>query len=427
MTTASMPYLPQTHSAPLRTEAAISPENFSVIRRQLMLDHCKWDSQVGDVTTLAPFPLFLQSSHWRQLQAWAELLADEFLAAEVELLTRSDLLPMLCIPRVLRSLLSKNSICPPINASPRICRFDFHWTTDGWRISEANADVPGGLCEASVFPQLMATHFPARSPAGDPASMWADQVASIARQTGAVDVALITAPGFIEDHQVMAYLAHLLIDRGLKPHLCGPANLLWDEGVATLAPSFGAGSLGAVVRFVQAEWLSSLPGTPQWREFFSSHTPVLNPVSSMLIESKRFPLTWASLNSSLPTWAKLLPETVDPRAIVYRRDPKSWILKSAFCNTGDTVSAADMLPARQWRAARFDAWIRPGNWIAQRRFQTVPIESPAGPIYPCIGVYTIGGRAAGIYGRFSHGPVINYAAVDAAVLIEDDSDSEEGP
>jgi hypothetical protein len=41
-------------------------------------------------------------------------------------------------------------------------------------------------------------------------------------------------------------------------------------------------------------------------------------------------------------------------------------------------------------------------------------------MYPCIGVYTIGGRACGIYGRLSRNPVVTYTAADVAVLIEKD-------
>jgi hypothetical protein len=37
-------------------------------------------------------------------------------------------------------------------------------------------------------------------------------------------------------------------------------------------------------------------------------------------------------------------------------------------------------------------------------------------MYPCLGVYTIDGRAAGIYGRLSARPLVDYAAVDVAVL-----------
>ena len=49
-------------------------------------------------------------------------------------------------------------------------QYDFHPTWDGLRISEANADVPGGYTESSLFPRLMADHCPGTQPAGDPAT-----------------------------------------------------------------------------------------------------------------------------------------------------------------------------------------------------------------------------------------------------------------
>jgi hypothetical protein len=41
-------------------------------------------------------------------------------------------------------------------------------------------------------------------------------------------------------------------------------------------------------------------------------------------------------------------------------------------------------------------------------------------MYPCIGVFTIAGRACGIYGRLSRSPVVNYTAADVAVLVEEE-------
>jgi len=74
------------------------------------------------------------------------------------------------------------------------------------------------------------------------------------------------------------------------------------------------------------------------------------------------------------------------------------------------------------KAARSARWF-PQNWIAQRRFDAVPLETPLGPVYPCIGVYTIEGRACGAYARLSRGPVVDYAAIDVALLLKDAGDA----
>ena len=102
------------------------------------------------------------------------------------------------------------------------------------------------------------------------------------------------------------------------------------------------------------------------------------------------------------------------------RSDAGWLLKTAFCNTGDTVSAASLTPANAWRKTQWLARLFPREWVAQRRFETTSIETPLGPMYPCIGVYAIDGRAAGAYVRLSHRPVIDYRAIDAALLIEAD-------
>ena len=155
--------------APWHVPEVVEPEDFAKIRSELVLDCCKWDPQVGDVRTLAQFPLVLQRSVWEQLASWAESLAAESAEAEAELLQRSELQSQLGIPRAIRRALSQAKELGPTPAVARIIRFDFHWTTEGWRISEANSDVPGGFTEASSFTQRMAEQYPGLEPAGDPA------------------------------------------------------------------------------------------------------------------------------------------------------------------------------------------------------------------------------------------------------------------
>jgi hypothetical protein len=67
------------------------------------------------------------------------------------------------------------------------------------------------------------------------------------------------------------------------------------------------------------------------------------------------------------------------------------------------------------RIARSARW-RPGTWIAQRRFETLPIEIGDERRFPCLGVYTVDGRVAGAYARLSATPLVDARAVDAALL-----------
>jgi glutathionylspermidine synthase len=417
MTTTTAPPL----AAPLHSLLSVGPvldeATFASLRRRLLLDHCKWDPQVGDRQALAPFPLVMSQATWRQLARDAEALAAETTRAEAVLLHAPHLQRRLGVPWALRRVLRHAAKVglPPLPV--RSMRFDFHFTRDGWRISEVNSDVPGGFTEASSFTRLMAAHYPGLTTAGDPARTWA---AALANRCDGAPVALLSAPGFIEDQQVTAYLAKRLQEQGLATHLANPRQLVWEDHRAHL----GQTALGAIVRFYQAEWLTHLPRRCGWQNLLAGgRTPVTNPATSLLTESKRFPLTWDALPFDLPTWRRLLPETRDPRRAPWRTDD-AWLIKSAYSNTGDTVTVRALVDPRRWRHAARAARFFPGDWVAQKRFETLPLDTPRGPLYPCVGVYVIDGRAAGVYARASATSVVDFTATDVPLLLRPENRDE---
>lgn len=400
----------------IRAASALDPKTALDIRRRAALEGCKWDSQVGDVTTLAPFPLVMKRSMWEQLSAWAEQLAAEAAEAEREIARRPELLRILGLPRKLQEVLADESpLSPPAG---RVIRFDFHLTTEGWRISEANSDVPGGFSEASHFTSMMAEHFPSLQPAGNPCHRWCDALIELIGAGGVV--ALLSAPGYMEDHQVISFLAMELRRRGCQAHLAKPEQIRWRECHAYLDTLWHRGPLDATVRFYQAEWICRLPESANWRLFFrGGKTPVVNPALAPITESKRFPLVWDRLSVELPTWRALLPETRDPRHVAWSRDD-GWLVKTAMCNTGDTVTIRELMPAREWLKTRACVSLRPNTWVAQRRFESTSLITPGGPRHACVGVYTVNGRTAGAYARLAEKPLIDFAAVDVALLLEQD-------
>jgi glutathionylspermidine synthase len=399
------------HAAPLRAGAALDAEAFHAIRRAMVLEHCKWDPQVGDVSTLAPFPLILSAVAWRELERLTSQLAMETLAAERELLERPELHDDLGLPRAVRRALRFNK--PPTPAASRIMRFDFHPTLDGWRISEVNSDVPGGFTEASSLTALLAEHAPGVRAPGDPAETW---VSAIARAADRGRVGLLSATGYMEDTQIVAYIGRRLAQRGCEAVLMTPDQTRWLDGVAHVHGD--PRPLAAVVRFFQGEWLVGLSRATAWQHFFrGGRTPVTNPGTALLTESKRLPLVWDGLRTPLPTWRELLPTTRDPRDAPWRTDG-AWVLKSALSNNGDAVAHPSWSDPAAWRSARRGARWRPRDWVAQRRFDTLELDTPIGLARPCLGVYAIDGRVAGIYGRLATKAIVDYAAIDVAVLID---------
>src|SRR5215831_8180411 len=73
---------PPSTAAPLFASAPVAEEKFFAVRRRAVLEGCKWDPQVGDVSTLAEFSLLMKAAAWNELAELAERLAAETLAAE---------------------------------------------------------------------------------------------------------------------------------------------------------------------------------------------------------------------------------------------------------------------------------------------------------------------------------------------------------
>jgi hypothetical protein len=390
-------------SSAIRLGPPLADDVFRVIRREMELSHFKWDAQVGDVTSLARFPLLIDPATWRELAELAEMLATETLAVEAELFGRPELHETIGLPRPLQRLFVRGA---PTPAAARVMRFDFHPTAEGWRVSEVNGDVPGGFTEATNFARLVAREVPGAVPPGDPTQALIDALLESVPHDGTV--ALICAPGHLEDHQVIAHLAARIRDRGLSASLVSPQGLSW---------SGGRSSVDAIVRFYQAEWLARLPHSTGWAKLFTDgRTPVVNPGTAALIESKRLALVWDRLRVRLPTWRQLLPETRALADAPWTTDD-GWLLKSAYCNTGDTVSMRSEMDRASWRRVVWSARLRPSNWLAQRRFEVTPVVHEDARFFPCIGVYTVNQKAAGAYARVARGPIVDYRALDAALLV----------
>ncbi|HVR99544.1 MAG TPA: glutathionylspermidine synthase family protein, partial [Thermoanaerobaculia bacterium] len=378
-------------------------------------DCCKWDPQVEDVATLAPFPLMLRPQAWDELARLAEALAAETAAAEKELLQRPNLHRRLGLPRAVRRALAKATAAGPCRETARVMRFDFHWTPDGWRISEANTDVPGGFNEGSGFARLMASWYPDSEVAGDPAGALAEAVAATTRPGAAV--ALVHATAYTDDHQVMVFLARELAARERRAVLAAPDHLRWRDGRAMVESRWFSGDVETVIRFFPGEWLPNLPRACGWQHFFQAgRTPVSNPAAALLTQSKRFPLVWDRLDQPLPTWRRLLPATCEP-ADSGAATGDDWVLKPALGRVGDGIGLEGVTPRKELAEIRRSARWRGSWWAAQRRFHAAPLAVAGQEVYPCVGVFTVDGRAAGAYGRVAKVPLVNHLARDAAVLI----------
>jgi len=385
------------------------------VRAAAIFDCCKWDPQVGDTDVLARTPLVLRSDAWAEITTLAEALYPETVLAENAILSNPRALAQLGLPTALVRVLRKGDLA----ASPfRVMRFDFHATTEGWRISEVNSDVPGGFIEATGFTRLMAEHAPGCHPAGDPVAELCNQC-RLHLPAGA-GIGLVHATAYTDDRQVMVYIGRALERAGFHAHLMGPDAVRWQSGHAQIHAGGIWKTLDALFRFYPAEWLPNLGWRSSWKRFVRlSNTPAINPPSALISQSKRFPLACRSLGLALPTWDALLPETRDPHDSGSASNTTDWVLKPALGRVGEDIGMSNVTTPSALSRIRRDAQRHPHLWAAQRRFDALPWPTVDGPRYPCIGVYVIGGRVAGAYGRICAQPLIDSHAQDVAVLVTD--------
>ena len=408
-------------SLPWTLGRELDPVRMRRLRRDMSLEGCKWDPQVEDVSTLFPGVIELRPGVWEHLADLAEALDREALAAEAELCSRPDLIRRLSLPPRIERLLRRT---PARACGPRVSRYDFHWTDEGWRISEVNSDVPGGYVEASDFTRRMASAMdlgPSAIP--DPVDALLNSIARSDVVSG--PIALVHATAYSDDAQVMHLLARAMEQRGWEPLLCSPEGLAWPEPRRPRSRTLPTPAM--ILRFFPAEWLPNLPRKSDWTRFFVDNSvPQTNPATALLTQSKRWGLCWDDLSTALPAWRALCPPCY-PVGTVLRPAAEHLVYKPALGRVGDGVliGTARGMPTDPDRrqslgALRSDRiWTMVGcrsHWIAQERFHPRGVPDGAGRERPvCLGVYVIDGRAAGIYGRVATKGWIQHAAQDVAV------------
>jgi hypothetical protein len=191
--------------------------------------------------------------------------------------------------------------------------------------------------------------------------------------------------------------------------------------VATL---FGE-PVDALFRCFPGEWIAALPNVADW-ERASAAVPMMNPLSALVAQSKRFYALaadprWAladETRAQLATYlgASLHLEAVPREMLVAERE--RWVLKGAFGRMGDSVCLGSELEPAQWERALDAAFVEPGRFAVQERFDTAPMWFSDGIGYATIGAFLVDGRFCGYFSRVAKTPLIGYEAGHVATLVE---------
>jgi len=364
---------------------------------------------------LLDFPLLMKPGELPRLARLAETLTQELLAAEMELLSRPDLFRLLGLPARIEKILGG---CEPgclTKGVPRILRFDFYLTTEGWKFSEANPDTPGGFVEGYGYTEPMARYYPGYSPPPNPAAAYAQAI----RDTVGRDTLIAVALGGDDPYGVRQadFLMKELEMKGLRATLVAPGRLRWKSGVARFAHSSGTGVPRLIARQLAVKALIRLRRPSDWTHLFcGARVPVSNPGFSILTGSKCFPCVLSELDVPTPAFRSYSPESRRPNEVpaVSRGQ---WVFKPAYGVSGRGIVVEGVTKKLAFEATVERARRHPSKWAAQRRFESVPVLTERGPGHVCLGIYTVNGAFSGIFARIKGNALIDSRSLSIPVLI----------
>ena len=383
----------------------MEPDEVMQVLRAIQFEHYKWDIFHRGDTSILPEALILSPQEHQSLISTAEQIWEVILSLEPILCSDPDLLHHLAIPASLHP-----AILHQRPEHPRVTRCDFHLTEqDQWVISEFNNDVPSGFAEsvglAAVLTRDWADRFPNLSFQGDLRQALLQSLRPFPT------IGLVHATGYSEDLQHVALVGEWLEADGHATILASPANLQVRDGRAYLFET----PVDAIFRYYPGEWIGDLPNARDWEEA-AAFLPMMNPLSALTTQSKRFYASWQEdplplsppqrelLDTFIPTSRYL--SSIDAEELLSH--PKKWVLKGSFGRMGDTVRIAHLMPPGEWEIAVEDALKVPDHIAAQQRFDISPLWTSRGLGYATIGVYLVDGRFAGYFSRIDKGPLIDY-------------------
>jgi len=402
--------------------ATIPQAEYQNYRLNVMFDSYKWDLQANEQSTISDKVLLLEREEAEFLANHAVQLYNETIAMEHALKNSPASMLTMGISEDMAHALGTCDYDPTKHI--RFMRFDFHPTIDGWQISEVNSDVPAGYPEASILPALAQPYFSGYKQYGCFGTAFKHRMSALV-PTGAT-IAYLHDTHTVEDYQILHYLGDLMEAAGYKSMYASPSHVKWGcvtasplryrdsdtSCISNLAACRQAEDIGGIVRYFPVEWLECTPNMP-WRDFVNSQTPSCNHPIALLTQSKRLPVVWDELGVNVSTWKKLLPETVC--AGKFSGEP-GWILKPAFGRVGEGITIPGTMSEEEENAVRHAAKHDPTQWVAQRLFESAPIDGT----HINVGVFVMDGQFAGFFSRISASPRMDEDASEIPILVRGD-------
>lgn len=423
---------------------------YEYYKQRLMFEGYKWDPQFLDNNTVARHVLVLTENEAKELADYTRKLAKETMEAEEFINDNLHLAKILKLPKRLKKEVKSMSNYDR-DKHVRLMRFDFHPVKQGgFAVSEVNSDVPGGHSEASIIPAIAKEIL---EEAGDKdrysyidlSDYLMDAISKKIKPQGTIFLNYCTC--YSDDRQVMEFVGDRLAARGFKVLKGAADHINFKDGKAYSILDGNECELDGVFRYTPIEWIMDIK-PKRWQGYFNTDTPSINHPISLYAQTKRFPFVWETLEENgvdMSTWKKLLPHTVEAKAVLSGNNKKAkhlkekysqndyygehrdeYIFKPAYGRVGEKISIKEACREDEFKKILKDVKRHPKKYIAQKKFDSMPLVTEEGEeFHVCIGSFSVDESHAGFYARISNLPRIDSHAADIPVLVEKDENQDE--
>ncbi len=391
------------------------------------------DPFIDGALRFAETPLALSTREWLDMQRAAERIARAYDATVAVVADDPELLDSFFELTPTQKLMWQIA-APFWHVFGRV---DLFRTERGLVTSEMNCDTPTGQAEAIALAEACGIAGTARDPNRDLQDQFVRSVlATAAHVLGRPprSIGLVFPTDQTEDLALIRLYRAWFANAGLLVAMGSPFNL--TTGAAGDVRVLGQ-PCDVILRHYKTDWWGERVSAFQGDAPFSDPLPltrellvlaqgeerracaVVNPFASVVPQNKRaMALMWEELPRFSPEVRAIIEEHVPytqrlesllSAQVVAER--ARWVLKSDYGCEGDEVIVGAEVDDATW--AEIIPRLSPGRWIVQERF--APLLNPRGE-EENLGVYVIGGQAAGVYARASVGATDRYARSTAVVL-----------
>ncbi len=153
--------------------------------------------------------------------------------------------------------------------------------------------------------------------------------------------------------------------------------------------------MDAIIRFTPLEWLVKMR-PKRWQGYFDTTTVSCNHPIAIYAQTKRFPFVWDILTRKTESVCLSGEACFLTRGRCRdAREKEGYIFKPAYGRVGEKIGIPEACSGEEYRELLAEVKRSPKKFLAQKRFQSRPLEGKNGEAFHlCLGSYTVDGAHA---------------------------------